>query len=108
LAGSREARLVARERGVGLECCPWSNDLMGFMPLDHHPLGTFLSEGLLASLSTDDPLMFGPFTVEETYEAIRRPLGLEASGLRQLTRNGIDTAFVSEERRAYLRTLIED
>ena len=67
---------MLRARGVGVECCPVSNEKMGFMPVAAHPLPQFLAEGLLASLNTDDPLMFGPFTVRETFDAIARPLGL--------------------------------
>lgn len=106
LVASRHARLLVRERRVGLECCPWSNDLMGFTPLARHPLPGFLAEGLLASLATDDPLMFGPFTVRETFDAISGTLGLPAEALAQLTRNAIETAFVSEERREWLRTAV--
>ncbi len=108
LAASADARAVVRQRGVGLECCPWSNDRMGFQPIGHHPLALFLSEGLLASLATDDPLMFGPFTVGETFDAIAGPLELQAEALGQMTRNAIDTAFVGEERRDWLRKLLAD
>jgi adenosine deaminase len=102
LAGSTAARVVARQRGIGIECCPWSNDLMGFMPLDRHPLGQFLSDGLLVSLATDDPLMFGTFTVREVFDVTAPRIGLESEALRQMTRNAIDTAFVSDERREWL------
>jgi adenosine deaminase len=103
LAGSASARALARQCRIGVECCPWSNDRMGFMPVAGHPLPLLLREGLLVSLATDDPLMFGPFTVAETFEAVAQPLGLDEEELRQLTRNGIDTAFVTEERREWLR-----
>jgi adenosine deaminase len=103
LAGSPDARRIVHERGVGVECCPWSNDRMGFMPVAQHPLPLFLDEGLLASLATDDPLMFGPFTVAETFAAVAGPLALAPGALRQLTLNAIETAFVSEERRDWLR-----
>jgi adenosine deaminase len=103
LAASATARSVVRERGIGIECCPVSNDKMGFMPLGAHPLPRFLAEGLLVSLNTDDPLMFGPFTVGDTFRAISGPLGLGADAMSALTRNAIETAFVSDERRAWLR-----
>ncbi len=103
LAASCAARALARERGVGIECCPVSNACMGFMPVAGHPLPLLLEEGLLVSLATDDPLMFGPFSVGETFDAIAGQLRLDAAALRQLTRNGIDSAFVSDARRALLR-----
>ncbi len=103
LAASPAARALVRQRRIGIECCPVSNARMGFMPLDRHPIWEFLEEGLLVSLSTDDPLMFGPFTVAETFAAIAGPLDLGEAALGQLTQAAIDTAFVSEERRALLR-----
>jgi adenosine deaminase len=102
LAGSAAARVRLRERGICVECCPVSNDRMGFMPLADHPLPRFLDEGLRVTLSTDDPLMFGPMTVGETMAAIAGPLGLDDAHLAQLTRNAIAAAFVTDERRALL------
>jgi adenosine deaminase len=104
LAASPDARQFLRERGVAVECCPISNAKMGFMPLANHPLPLLLREGLIVSLATDDPLMFGPFTVAETFDAIAGPLGLQAADLVTLTRNGIESAFVTDARRAWLRS----
>lgn len=103
LAGSATARAFLRDRGVAVESCPVSNACMAFMPLAAHPLKQFLEEGLRVSLATDDPLMFGPFTVAETFAEIAGPLGLDASHLERLTRHAIDTAFVTEARREWLR-----
>jgi adenosine deaminase len=103
LAASPQARSLVRDCGVAIECCPVSNQRMGFVPIASHPLPLLLDEGLLVSLATDDPLMFGPFTVGETFEMIAGPLRLEASALLQLTRNGIESAFVTEKRRTLLR-----
>jgi adenosine deaminase len=102
LAASAAARSVLRERRVGIECCPVSNEKMGFVPVATHPLPQFLANALLASLNTDDPLMFGPFTVAETFDAVAARLGLDAAALSTLTRNAVETAFVSEERRKWL------
>ena len=103
LAASRPARDLLRERGIAVECCPVSNACMGFVPVERHPLRLFLDEGLMATLATDDPLMFGPFTVGETFDAVAGPLGLGTKDLVQLTGNGVDAAFVTDARRALLR-----
>jgi adenosine deaminase len=108
LAASTSARGFLRSRGVAVECCPVSNAKMGFVPVAAHPLPLLLDEGLCVSLSTDDPLMFGPFTVAETFEAIAAPLGLDAQSLLALTRNGIESAFVTDPRRALLRQRLEE
>lgn len=103
LAASRDARRLVRERGVAVECCPVSNDRMGFVPIAQHPWPLFLEEGLLVSIGTDDPLMFGPFTVAETFDLLAERPGLPGAWRMQLTSNGVETAFVSDERRAWLR-----
>lgn len=108
LAASPSARAFLREHGVGIECCPLSNDRMGFMPVARHPLPLFLEEGLVVSLATDDPLMFGPFSVTETFEAVAGPLGLAGDALHRLTQNGIESAFVSDERRGLLRGRLQN
>jgi adenosine deaminase len=106
LVASAEARALMKARGIGIECCPVSNHRMGFIRIADHPLKQLLEEGLLVSVSTDDPLMFGPFSVQQTFDAIEAPLALGPDDLVTLTRNAIETAFVSDARRAHLRTLL--
>jgi len=108
LVSSAAAREFVRGQHVAVECCPVSNAKMGFVPVAEHPLPLFLDEGLVVSLATDDPLMFGPFTVGETFEAIAAPLGLDAAALLTLTRNGIESAFIADARRGLLRRQLED
>ena len=107
LASSLAARDVVHDRGVGVECCPLSNARMGFVPVEDHPLPLLLADGLCVSLSTDDPLMFGPFTVAETFDEIAGPLSLDVSSLLTLTRNGIESAFVTDQRRSLLRRRLQ-
>ncbi len=108
LATSREARALIKERGIGIECCPVSNARMDFTPLASHPLPLFLEEGLAVSLATDDPLMFGDFSVEEAFNRMAGALGLGEDALLRLTRNGLDTAFVSDERRRILHARLAE
>jgi adenosine deaminase len=107
LAASPDARLLVRERGIAIESCPVSNDRLGFVPLAEHPLPLFLQERLLVSVGTDDPLMFGPFTVAQTYEMMGPALGLADASRLQFSRNGIQSAFVADERRAWLTRRLE-
>lgn len=96
-------RAALRERGVGVECCPRSNLKMGFLPsLREHPLKAFLDDGMLASIATDDPLMFGDFTVAELLDGCAHELGLDTAARWALAEHGLQTAFVSDARRAAL------
>ncbi len=102
LAADAAARAKLRANGIGVECCPVSNDRLGYMPLDRHPLPLFLEEGLLASVSTDDPLMFGPFSVADTLAAAARALGLGRDAELKVGRNALASAFVTGARRSVL------
>lgn len=103
LAGSRAARDLLRERGVAVECCPESNELLGFVRVPEHPLRLFLDEGLLATASTDDPLMFGGFALGAMLDARGDALRIGPSERWRLAANGVEAAFVSGPRRAWLR-----
>lgn len=103
-----EVRTALRERGVGVECCPRSNLMMGFIPtLDTHPLRAFLDDGILASIATDDPLMFGDFTVAALLDDTAKALGLDAHAQWALADNGLRTAFVSDARRQALLAALD-
>lgn len=97
------AKKLMKHTGIGIEACPVSNDLMGFVSVDKHPLKGFLDEGLLVSIATDDPLFFGVASVREMLIKHGAALGLTPQDALQLTRNAIQTAFVTEKRRAELR-----
>lgn len=96
-----------KERGIGVECCPMSNALMGFCPLEQNPLKAFLDAGLSASISTDDPLMFGHATVAALLDDTRATLGLSPAHETALARHGVETAFVSDSRREWLAEQLE-
>lgn len=108
LCSSASARALLRERGVAVECCPISNERLGFMPLGSHPLPLFLEEGLLASVSTDDPLMFGPHSVAGTLALVAGPLGLDRGAARQISLNALESAFVDDSRRGALLARLDD
>lgn len=104
IAASAEVSAAVLAAGTGIECCPRSNLAMGFIDkVEDHPLPQFLKAGLRASIATDDPLMFGDFTVRELYEHCAEPLGLGRSEQILLAENGVATAFVSESRRKILQ-----
>jgi len=107
VAANTIARSWVGQLGVGIESCPVSNACMGFMPLDRHPLRVFLADNLLVSVGTDDPLMFGPFTLADTREMIGPALGLTPADWWQIAANGVRTAFVTDERRAWLTARLD-
>ncbi len=97
-----------KDEGIGVETCPVSNHLMGYMPIAKHPLRHFLREGVLATAGTDDPVFFGVASVREMLKQYADDLGLRHSDRWKLVENGIEIAFVSEKRRQHLRQALAD
>jgi aminodeoxyfutalosine deaminase len=91
-----DPELVAelRRRRIPLEVCPTSNVRTGVVAdLSEHPLPRLIEEGLLVTLNSDDPPMFGT-TLRNEYIAVARTLGLGAAGLKDLARNAARAAFL--------------
>jgi aminodeoxyfutalosine deaminase len=56
-------------------------------------LPRLIEEGLVVTLNSDDPPMFGT-SLREEYLAVARILGLGPAGLRDLARNAARAAFL--------------
>jgi len=60
LGGHPLLRALVRERSVGVEVCPISNQVLQLVnDLQNHPLRLFLAEGLPVTISPDDPALWG-------------------------------------------------
>ena len=91
-----DPELVAelRRRRIPLEVCPTSNVRTGVVAdLAAHPLPRLVDEGLVVTLNSDDPPMFGT-SLREEYIAVARTLGLGPARLRDLARNAARAAFL--------------
>ncbi|MGW0334096.1 adenosine deaminase [Streptomyces sp. NPDC003011] len=94
------ARLV-RDR-IPLTLCPLSNVRLRTVDvLADHPLPAMLEAGLLCTVNSDDPAYFGGYA-GDTFDAVRKELGLGEERLRELARNSFVASFLEhdEERRA--------
>ncbi len=79
-------RWLAAE-GAAVESCPTSNRLIGeIQDLAHHPLPRFLRHGIAATLSTDDPGIFG-CTLASERQLCLTELGLTPVDLDRLQAN---------------------
>jgi len=87
------------ERQVVLDVCPISNIRTHAVPsLDAHPLPQLVEAGVICTVSTDDPAMFGTDLSTEYAAAVS--LGLEP---RSFYNAGIEGALCDEDTRARLR-----
>jgi adenosine deaminase/aminodeoxyfutalosine deaminase len=108
LAATRDPAVMAllRERRIPLEVCLTSNVATGILRrLEDHPLRQFLEGGLVVTLNSDDPAMFGTSVTEEFLLAANR-FGLTRDQLVCLSENAIRATFLpATEQQALLEDL---
>ncbi len=105
-----DVRLVRElvERRIPLEVCPTSNVRLGVFPsLEGHTLPYLLDAGLLVTINSDDPPMFGTTLTDELHRA-SGTFGLDRDALYSLTLNAANAAFVADERRQELRDVVRE
>src|SRR5437588_5866434 len=81
-----------REQNLRTQCC---------RSLAEHPVKKYFDAGLMVTLSTDDPAMFGTSLVKE-YELLRREFGFTDEQLRELARNSFEASFLPAEKKLAL------
>jgi aminodeoxyfutalosine deaminase len=97
-----------RDRSIPLEVCPTSNVCTGLLArLQDHPLPKFLRSGLVVTLNSDDPAMFGT-SLEGEFVFAARTFGLDAADILRLSENGIRSAFLPESERENLLTQLNE
>lgn len=81
---------------IAVESCPTSNyQTATVKDLQNHPMATFIENGMLVTLNTDDPAVSN-ITLPGEYQVATDTLGLSADTLRQVQENGLKAAFLSE------------
>ena len=100
--------LELRDRGIPLEVCPTSNVAVGGVAsLAEHPVGRLMDEGVVVTINSDDPPMFGT-TLSEEFARCAETFDLDADILYTLTMNAVNASLVSEGRRAELRQAVRE
>jgi adenosine deaminase len=95
------------EHQVPVEMCPLSNVRTAVVPtLREHPIRDYLRQGLLVTVSTDDPKMFGNSLALE-YELLERELGMTRDEVRTLILNGVRASWLSRTRKTALSVLVQ-
>jgi len=96
------------ERQIPLEMCPLSNVRTGVVPsLAQHPVRRYVEAGLLVTVNTDDPKMFGNCLAEE-YAGLESVLGLSRETVHEILLNGIRGSWLPDGRKVeMLRTFAE-
>lgn len=90
------------KNNIGIESCLTSNIQTSTVPsLAQHPLKSFLSHGVLASINTDDPAVEG-IELPYEYNVAAPQAGLTQAEIEQAQRNGLTMAFLSDSEKAAL------
>jgi adenosine deaminase len=97
------------EKQIPLECCPLSNVRTGVVKsIEAHPVKKFFDAGLLVTVNTDDPAMFGNSLAQE-YQRLEERLGFSQDEVRKVILNGVKAAWLSNDRKKLLTdTFVKD
>lgn len=93
---------------VPLEICPTSNLRTGVVPnWENHPVRTLIDAGVMVTINTDDPVMFGCSLAGE-YAALAEQFGYGWDTLLELAANSIEASWAEETRKLQLRRDLAD
>ena len=104
LTAIQDASVMAmlRERRIPLEVCPTSNVSTGLIAqFKDHPLPKFLEAGLVVTLNSDDPAMFGT-SLQEEFLTAARCFNLDRETLTGLCRNAVQASFLDDDEKRKL------
>lgn len=94
------------EKQIPLEVCITSNlKTKVFHSLDLHPFDKFFRSGLLVTVNSDDPPMFGADITDELFLLYDR-LKYSYEDLQKLTLNAIQVSFLSDVEKKYFENKI--
>jgi adenosine deaminase len=93
--------------GIPLEVSPVSNVATGvYRSLEQHPFAELRDAGVLVTLNSDDPPMFGAWTAE-VYEATRTTWEMSDEELAAIAEAGVRASFADDETKRTILAEIE-
>ncbi|MCX4765344.1 adenosine deaminase [Streptomyces sp. NBC_01275] len=108
-SSAQDEKLLAHlaEHRIALEVCPTSNiATRAVRTLDEHPIKEFVRAGVLVTINSDDPPMFGT-DLNNEYAVAARLLDLDEHGVADLARNAVEASFLDETGKARIRAEID-
>jgi len=109
LTASQDPELIEElsRRQVPVEICLTSNLRTGCCAsLSDHPVRNYFDQGMMITLSSDDPAMFGTSLAQE-YQLARDNFGFTDEHLRELARNSFEASFLPVEKKLNLLNLFD-
>lgn len=94
-------------RQVPVEICLTSNLRTGCCPsLAEHPVRNYFDQGVMITLNTDDPAMFGT-SLSREYQLAQSSFGFTDEHLRELARNSFEASFLPPEKKLQFLNLFD-
>lgn len=95
------------QRQIPVELCITSNLRTGVCKtVAEHPAKNYFDQGVMITLNTDDPALFGT-TLSREYQLARETLGFTDEHLRELARNSFEASFLPAEKKLELLSLFD-
>ena len=94
-------------RQIPLEICLTSNLRTGVCKaIAEHPAKSYFDQGIMITLNTDDPAMFGT-TLSREYQLAQETFGFTDEHLRELARNSFEASFLPAEKKLEFLNLFD-
>lgn len=108
-SSAQDPKLLAHlaEHRIPLEVCPTSNiATRAVRTIEEHPIREFVAAGIVVTINSDDPPMFGT-DLNNEYAVAARLLDLDERGLAGLAKNAVDASFLDEPGKARIAAEID-
>ncbi|MFD7440675.1 adenosine deaminase [Streptomyces sp. NPDC059909] len=105
----QDPKLLAHlaEHRIPLEVCPTSNiATRAVANLDEHPIKEMVAAGVLVTINSDDPPMFGT-DLNNEYAVAARLLELDERGVAALAKNAVEASFLDAAGKARIASEID-
>jgi aminodeoxyfutalosine deaminase len=109
LTAAQDPELVEElaTRQIPVEICLTSNLRTGCCAsLVEHPVRNYFDQGVMITLNTDDPAMFGT-TLAREYQLAQQTFAFTDEHLRELARNSFEASFLPAERKLQFLNLFD-
>jgi aminodeoxyfutalosine deaminase len=95
------------QRQIPLELCLTSNLRTGVCKaIAEHPARNYFDQGMMITLNTDDPALFGT-TLAREYQLAQDAFGFTDEHLRELARNSFEASFLPAEKKVEFLSLFD-
>jgi aminodeoxyfutalosine deaminase len=109
LTAGQDADLIEElaYRQIPVEICLTSNIRTGVCKaIAEHPVKGYFDQGVMITLNTDDPALFGT-TLAREYQLAQQAFGFTDEHLRELARNSFEASFLPAEKKLELLSLFD-